>query len=99
MSSAKIDGLVKSRKFFLSVIRAKAGIQAFHLVQHPWIPFFNGMTTFFECIKIPFSKKPPHRACSTKLASMPFRPGNVIRKTGARFKVSAISCKKFPLDT
>jgi hypothetical protein len=49
---AKLDGLAKSRKCILSVIPAKAGIQCSQEVTTSWTPFFNGVTTFYEIIKL-----------------------------------------------
>jgi hypothetical protein len=48
----KIDGLVKSRKCILSVIPAKAGIQCSQEVINSCAPLFNGVTSFYEIIKI-----------------------------------------------
>jgi hypothetical protein len=47
-----LDGLVKSRKYILSVIPAKAGIQCSQEVKNSWTPFFNGVTTFYEIVNL-----------------------------------------------
>jgi len=55
-SRFKIDGLVKSRKYPVPVIPAQAGIQCSQQLTKTWTPFFNGVTTFYECIKIQDSR-------------------------------------------
>jgi len=66
----KIDGLVKSQEVSFFVIPAKAGIQSrkagFNQLQNLWTPFFNGVTTFYECIKIPVIKKEQRKSSLLK---------------------------------
>jgi hypothetical protein len=54
IAQSKVDGLAKSRKCSLSVIPAKAGIQCSQEVTNSWTPFFNGVTTFYEIVKVGF---------------------------------------------
>jgi hypothetical protein len=51
-SRFKIDGPVKSRKCFLSVIPAKAGIRAYQLLTTALNPVFQRGDDFYETIKI-----------------------------------------------
>ncbi len=50
--SCNLDGLVKSRKCILSVIPAKAGIQCSQALANSWTPFFNGVTTSYEILRV-----------------------------------------------
>jgi hypothetical protein len=52
MEDSRFDGLAKSRKYILAVIPAKAGIQSSQALKNTWTPFFNGVTTFCETVKV-----------------------------------------------
>jgi hypothetical protein len=52
-----MDDLVKSRKCILFVIPAKAGIQSSQTLKNTWTPFFNGVTIFYEIIKMKLPRK------------------------------------------